>query len=379
MPNISEKQVISHLVMMGDSLSDTGRMDEKELLGFIPMSRITGLKKNSPLGRFSNGYVWCDDVTATLANQFIIDSLKEKYGMTSAEVADAILMGDKRVKEVIQNAYNLRDYKGVKFNGLDFVRNYAEGGSSAHSYHGALSSSPSRFFARLILSSLDKMREKLLADDKASHISNKQKAETLVTEWDGLNDLTTVNRHPSKAEADRAVKDRIKNAEVMIQHGYRNFVLINIPDLSLTPRYKEKSAAEQKNAHDVTEYFNQELAKAAKKLNDQYPVASIKIFDVNAIFNEVYHNPEKFGFDKAKLRTPYLDSKDFKLKPNSTSPSDGYLYWDKSGHPTADTHALLSKRFYEQFSPLYNFTAPKPEIAHSQSAPALTMRAAMAA
>lgn len=379
MPKISEKQKISHLVMMGDSLSDRGTLNQRKLLGLVPMAWITGLHKDSPLGRFTNGLTWSDDLSATLANKFIFDSLKEKYGMTSPEIADAILVGDKRVIETIQNSYHLSDDKGVKFNGLDFVRNYCEGGLCAHSYRGVPSNSPSRFFSRLILSSLDEMRGKLLSDDKARRITNKQKAQTLVTEWDGLNDLTTVNRHPSKAEADRAIKDRIKNAEQMIQHGYRHFVLINIPDLSLTPRYKAKSAAEQKNAHDVTNYFNQELAKAAKKLNDQYPEASIKIFDVNSIFDEVYNNPEKFGFDKAKLRTPYLGSKDFKLKPNKTSPSSGYLYWDQSGHPTADTHALLSRRFYEQFSPAYEFTAPKQEITLSQSAPNLTTRAAMAA
>ncbi len=47
---------ISRFLMMGDSLSDWGSVKRRHLLGFIPMSWIAGLDKNSPKGRFTNGY-----------------------------------------------------------------------------------------------------------------------------------------------------------------------------------------------------------------------------------------------------------------------------------------------------------------------------------
>jgi phospholipase/lecithinase/hemolysin len=367
------KANISYFIVMGDSLSDRGTLERRKLLGFIPMGWLTGLDKESPKGRFTNGLTWDDDLSATMANKFTIHSLKKEYGMGSRDISEGVINGDPRVKNVLQNNYNLDDDRRVKYKGKDMVRNYSEGGLTSHSYRGAPSYSIPRFFSRLILSTLGKMRQKLFADDKAQNISAKQKTETLVMEWSGANDLMTVNSMPSKIEADRAVKDRIKNAEEMIKNGYKHFVLFNLPDLSLTPRYQAKSAAEQKNASECCAYFNQELAKAAKKLNEQYPGSSVDVFDVASTFTEVYNNPEQHGFDKDKLTKPYVKSKDFKAKANGTSPADGYMFWDDV-HPSADMHAILENLLYSKYHSQFHFTASGTEHAHSQSAPALTTR-----
>ncbi len=49
---------ITHLVVLGDSLSDRGTLNKRELLGFIPMSYLSGLRSKSPKGRFTNGFLW---------------------------------------------------------------------------------------------------------------------------------------------------------------------------------------------------------------------------------------------------------------------------------------------------------------------------------
>jgi phospholipase/lecithinase/hemolysin len=361
---------ISHFVMMGDSLSDRGTLNKKKLFGFIPMSRLSGLSKDSPLGRFTNGLTWGDNFSAIMANKFIVNSLKKELHMDSTDIADAMISGDARVNNPVDNSYNLKDDKGVKYNGKDLVRNYTEGGLTAHSYRGMPSYSISRFFARLILSTLEMKREKLFSDDKALNTSAKHKAETLVIEWSGPNDLMTVNAEPSKAEVDRAIKARIKNAEKLIRNGYINIVLFNLPDLFLTPRYQAMSKADQKNARDCSLYFNQELEKASKKLSAKYPQSSVNVFDINSTFTEVYNNPEKYGFEKSKLTKPYVKSKDFKENSNGTSPAEGYMFWDDV-HPSADMHAILAELFYQQYQKSFVFTAPSTEFEYSQSLPNL--------
>lgn len=63
---IMKQKKISHIVMMGDSLSDRGTADNAEILGCIPMRWFAGLVGTSPKGRFTNGYVWADVISSFL-------------------------------------------------------------------------------------------------------------------------------------------------------------------------------------------------------------------------------------------------------------------------------------------------------------------------
>ncbi|WP_133127859.1 SGNH/GDSL hydrolase family protein [Legionella nagasakiensis] len=383
---------ISHFIMMGDSLSDRGTLDHRYLLGCIPMASLSGLSKHSPIGRFTNGLAWSDFISAMIADEFLIEETEERdqeagqhreeHDVTDiaddiitnshsrpktpadvlepSEIADEILTDDPRIKKLVRYSYFLNDDRFVRYQGRDFVRNYDEGGLTAHDYSWMPSTSVSRFVSRIILSKLATMRNKLLAYDRDHELSRKHKAETLVLEWSGANDLITVNAHPSKEEVNRAIKDRITNAEQLIKNGYRHFVLFNLPDLSLTPRYQAKSQEERDNAHACSLYFNEQLAKACKELAETYPHCSVDVFDVSSLFTEIYQHPEAHGFDPAKLRIPYTESADFKINPDRTSPAKGYMFWDDV-HPTADLHALLAERFYEKYSKEYHFLEPQEE------------------
>lgn len=330
---------ISHVVIMGDSLSDRGTLDHRYLFDIIPMSIITGLAWQSPYGRFTNGFTWSDCISAMLADEFIIAHISKKFDLDSADIADAVLAGDIRLTDFVLNSYNLDNDRFVQFEGRDFVRCYDEGGLSAHDYRWKLSSSVERFFTRLILATLEGKREKLLDYDLKHKILKSQKAESLVIEWSGANDLITVNAEPSIVEVDLAIKARIKNAEVLIKNGYRHFIFFNLPDLSLTPRYQNltgKNADNQRaNTKMCSLYFNDEFAKACQRLEKIYPHCSISIFDVNSIFTKAYNNPKKYGFDRDKLRQPFTTSVDFKIEENGTSPANGYMFWNDV-HPSAD-------------------------------------------
>ena len=351
--------------MMGDSLSDRGTMYHRRLFGMIPMSKLTGLQSESPAGRFTNGLAWSDHVSAWIAEDFEIKELETKEQLRPEDIADDVIDGALETVPLVQKTFSLNDDRMITYKGEAFVRNYDEGGLTAYDYSWQPSKSISRFFARLILSTLSAMRKKLLAYDDAHELSQEHKDETLVVEWSGANDLITANERPSAVEVDHAIIARIENVKQLMKAGYRHFVLFNLPNLALTPRYQAKSEAERTNAQVCSARFNAELAKACLDLSANYPHCSIELFDVNHVFEEIYQYPEAHGFEKEKLKEPFIKSRDFEIEKNGTSPAKGYMFWDDV-HPTADMHALLAQRFYTKYKLEYQFTAPTVDAVHQK-------------
>ncbi|MFC3908081.1 SGNH/GDSL hydrolase family protein [Legionella dresdenensis] len=356
------KPQISRFIFMGDSLSDRGTLAKRYILGCIPMDKLAGLRGYSPLGRFTNGLAWSDHIAATIINKFIIEDAHARGLTDCCDIADAVINDDQRIRKLRKFSYSLDDNLYVKYKDRDFVRNYNQGGLTAHDYSWLPSTSVTRFFTRLIVATLEEMRQQLFAYDRAQKISKEYKAETLVIEWSGANDLITVNDHPSKRVVDKAIAARRENMEQLVKHDYRHFVLFNLPDLSLAPRYQALSETERANAHRWSMYFNQQLQALLEDLTIMYPHCSFHLFDVCTLFTEIYNNPERYGFERAKLTVPYKGSADFHINPDSTSAASGYMFWDDV-HPAADGHSLLAAGFYDLLELLYNFSTPAPQPA----------------
>ena len=368
---------ISHLVVLGDSLSDRGTLNKRELLGLIPMSYLSGLSDKSPRGRFTNGFLWGDFVSATIAEHFEIDQVRRTLKLrhdarSNADIGDAFLSNTHGFFRKNEKAFRLNADKHVLYKGKRFARFNCEGGLTAHNYLDEVTLNPVLEFSRLILSHLKMKQGELLQEDKKYHVSQFEKKETLIVEWSGANDLITVNSEPTFTEVDKAVNARIKNIEALVQNGYRHFVLFNLPDLSLTPRFKAKSKEQQVNASNCSDYFNQQLAKKSVELSQYFKTLHIEInlsvFNVNQIFKKVYANPEHYEFDTEKLTLPYTQSEAFKKNADNpidrakhTSPAKGYMFWDDV-HPTANMHALLAEQFKEHYAKEFDFKPPRHHV-----------------
>ncbi len=338
------------------------------------MRIVSGLSSKSPRGRFTNGFLWGDYVSASTAEQFEIDSLRKKLNLdnsprSNADICDNFLSNDSQIAQRNRKNFSLNNNKQVLFKGERFARFYCEGGLSSHNYAGDFTFNLTLWFSMLILAHLSSKVNQLIQDDKTYKVSRAEKAETLVVEWSGANDLITMNSEPTHREAANVVNDRIANIEILIQRGYRNIILFNLPDLGLTPRYQAKSVAESNNASECTTYFNTQLALKVQALNQKYlqsyPNLQLSVFDVSSQFYEVYNNPQAFDFDEDKIKTPYTTSEEFKRnqknpqnKAKQTSPSDGYMFWDDV-HPTADMHALLADKFNQKYRKIFHFTPPE--------------------
>ena len=414
------KTKITCLNIMGDSLSDTGTLNEEFLVGVVPMSFLSGLSGKSPRGRFTNGFLWADFVAASLIGQLLTDRARKKSllaqpdndntelpkqenaerkklrAQINADLGDQIISNENRLRSQNEEAFTLDDNKQVLFEGHRFARYFCEGGLTSHTYTDDIILDPSKQVSRLILSNLESKRKLLLDDDKRYEDSLKkqldrefkkrgkqlyhshkeklnaliarEKRETLTIELSGANDLITVNEKPTLEAVDLAVKARIKNIKQLIENGYTNFVLFNLPDLSLTPRFQRASEEERENARECSEHFNKLLADKCAALNDKYKnrkyPASVNVFDINALFQKVYDNPEEYGFDKNKLKSPFIESEEYKNNKNNpdnqknhTSPSTGFMFWDNV-HPTADMHAIWGAEFEKEFGKTHRLESP---------------------
>ncbi|CAM2733403.1 SGNH/GDSL hydrolase family protein [Legionella anisa] len=297
---------------------------------------------------------------------------------SSDDISDQVIT-DPRYRKDIEEYYSLDNGRTAQYNGQNFFANYAQGGATSHDYSWSglflsiLSpfTSIKLFFTRLMVSNLTKQVNQFLEDVEKQEISD-EKEKTLITVFSGANDLITVNAGPTKEAADLAIKSNLENIEKLIKQGYKNIVLCNLPDLSLTPRFKGTSKENQ--AHEIAEYYNKQLKTKLQDLKDdlskEHSDFSIDLFDINTVFSGIYTDVEKNGkqskynkfFDATKLKEAYKDSPDYKINPDGTSPGMKHMFWDDV-HPTATMHALLMSEFYKSKEALgqYKLSAPKEQ------------------
>ncbi|STY28964.1 lipolytic enzyme, GDSL family [Legionella wadsworthii] len=298
------------------------------------------------------------------------------------DISDQAIM-DPRYREYVEDYYSLDNGRTGQFNGHNFFSNYSQGGATSYDYSGKTTflsllhpfTAIKLFFTRLIVSHLSKQVDQFLSDVEKQE-DYKDRSKTLITIFSGANDLITANSEPTEAAAKKAVESNIANIEKLMKQGYTNIVLCNLPDLSLTPRFQNKSETERKEAQRISKYYNDLLesryTELTARLHEKGQACSIDLFKIDTVFSKIYEDIDKKGeqseysiyFDKDKLRQPYIQSKDYKLNPNGTSPGAKHMFWDDV-HPTATMHALLMSEFYKSKEALgkYKLAAPKEQSA----------------
>lgn len=357
MHHYDPKTLIKYLVFMGDSLSDRGTFSKRPIFyGLLPNDLIVDLSK-SPHGRFTNGYTWDDYLCTSFVSKYLSRDLEKKFKMDAADISDAVINKDPKVEPMVQNENTLSNDRKVDSEGERLARAYCEGGLTSHNYAHSVIINPSAEMARIIVSTLENKRALLLEDDTKLDVNAEEKHQTLIIEWSGANDLITVNTQPTKQEADSAIAARMENIKKLYEAGYRHFALFGLPDLACTPRFQAMKQSDRENASDVCNYFNEKLAKECINLLADYTDVTINYVDIMQPFKEIYENPEKYKFEKSKLKHAYNTSTDYKMNPDRTSPAPGYLFWDDI-HPTAHAHVLLATIITEKLNETYRFRAP---------------------
>jgi outer membrane lipase/esterase len=157
--------------------------------------------------------------------------------------------------------------------------------------------------------------------------------------WGGPNDFFI---NPSAATASAAVSNLFGEISLLYGTGARNFLVPNMPDLSLAPFALALPAAQQAELHALSMGYNAGLASMLDMVA-LFPGSRVTPFDAFAFLNGVTANPAAYGL--TNVTTACFDP-----FTGPCAAPDQYLYWD-STHPTTQAHQLLGNELYAALEP----------------------------
>ena len=275
------------LVVFGDSLSDTGNALSLDPSFFMPPTPLPPAPYLN--GRFSNGPVWVDYFALSVTHfapvtAFFITNQPSEHGI-----------------------------------------NFAVGGSTSGDVNVLPAPVPIPSFPAQIGAYVASLGGKSAAND-------------LCVIWIGANDfgagIAAGSLNP------RATVENIRDGIAQLSSaGAKTFIVINIPDIALTPQVKATPTiiqAARQFVFTVNALLEVELLPFAWLHR-----ISVEIVDINRIFIPLVLNPGRFGF---------TNSSGFALDPRTgggdTNPDD-YVFWD-GFHPTTKAHQIAAEFIYKE-------------------------------
>jgi phospholipase/lecithinase/hemolysin len=286
-------------------------------------SKLKFIPKSPPYyqGRFSNGPVWAEH----LSNYFY-----QRYGVRSV--------------------------------------NYAVGGATAIKrsvWDGFLP-----YYLKLEINSY------LDSNDKTD------KANVLYFLWIGANDYMSEKKQTVEALVQDVVDETLAQMKVLIDHGAKNFVFMDLPDITAAPYAKNLKPAEKERLKNISLLHHQKLAAAVDSLKKNYPESRFIYVDAYAIFNDIMANTDYYNKKYHKNLINLTDAcweGGYTLKQDAANEKtvdiaiaeqvaaayamgatpckapQEYLFWD-SIHPSVDMHemfsSMLAERMNKEFYPV---------------------------
>ena len=241
----------TQLIVFGDSLSDTGNLDQGGLIGQL----IAAFANVGPTGTFSNGPVWHD---------YLADGLGLPRAQPSLEGGD----------------------------------NYAFGGAETDR-GGAIEG----FWADLLLGQQTGIEEQveIFIDSLSPEGAD---PDALYILWGGGNDM---RGETDPAGAAPAVDHLAAHVRSLVAVGARTLLVPNLPNLGRTPEVLQQGSEAVQLAEAVTLAFNGDLAVTMADLAAELPL-DLFFLDVFAAVEDVVADPEAFGFTNVTDACPDPDS-----------------------------------------------------------------------
>lgn len=139
----------------------------------------------------------------------------------------------------------------------------------------------------------------------------------------------------AKAIIASAVEAEIDMIKQLYDSGARHFLVVNVPNIGLTPAVKLAGPDAVFFSSILVASFNEGLATALSYLR-MYPGLEIRSLDLFSILNSVVDSPADFGIGNAESACLM-----FYVKSGAKcSNPENYVFWDGI-HPTAVIHKLI--------------------------------------
>lgn len=184
-----------------------------------------------------------------------------------------------------------------------------------------------------------------LSDQLGMLGSGNADSDALYVVWAGANDVFDIlspipppGITPNIASSVDALAGVVEN---LASRGAESILVPNVPDLGLTPRAMALSAnAPNPVATVVSAQFNQALELELISLEATYPETRFIRFDTFGFLNEVFYNPDPYGF----INVNDACYSAFVLPGGTTCVNpEAFLSWD-GFHPTSAAHEILGAR-----------------------------------
>ena len=174
---------------------------------------------------------------------------------------------------------------------------------------------------------------------------------TIFSIWIGGNDLLEFFRGEYYTSDPTAlITDSVGRIIIQIgslyADGARNFLVLNLPDLSKTPAFNTKDATTLANVNGVVTNFNAALASALSGFTSAHTDADLYLIDAFATMNEIIEDNEFENSTSSYLKVDENCDWDF-TSFNGTS--DQFLFFDCI-HPTTDAQQLVASEVADELS-----------------------------
>jgi phospholipase/lecithinase/hemolysin len=140
--------------------------------------------------------------------------------------------------------------------------------------------------------------------------------------------------------------------------GAKNFVLISVPDISLTPAVIALGGTVVQAAKQFVFTVNALLEAEILSFGLSHGI-KIELVDINSIFTELVLNPGHFGFTNStgEAFNPSLPIS----STNPVSDPNDYIFWD-GFHPTTRVHYIAAQFIYQTVTsrPVFREAVPVP-------------------
>jgi outer membrane lipase/esterase len=154
-------------------------------------------------------------------------------------------------------------------------------------------------------------------------------ADDLYVIWIGANDFAAGVSPSMTAEHIRSGIIRLRQA------GARAFVVITVPDISLTPTVIAAGVFQEAK---LFVFAVNSLLEAEILPLGWSPGTKIDLVDINLIFTQLVLNPARFGFSNSTGAA-------FTPPSNLVSDPNDYVFWD-GFHPTTKVHRIAAEYIY---------------------------------
>lgn len=220
------------------------------------------------------------------------------------------------------------------------------------------------------------------------HQPVKDKSKVLFSMWIGANDYLYERKDNIDELTNDVVGSIISSLTALIEKGGKYFLVMNLPDLSLTPYARAHQNTER--LATISKMHNAKLEKAVAALKASYPNVTFVYMDIYTIFVDMLRHPdlynEKYGthvtdttevcwagsiigtdrgvlanelqhvlgkntdadqisktiLNSPSLATAYAVGKQYTLDQTPCTNADEHVFWDEL-HPTAVIHGVLGK------------------------------------